>query len=99
MKIVGFILGIVVLVLGLGFTGFTWYSAYANGRIIGGLAYTGPVLIVLGCLRVVRAAAVVPLPSLGRIAVVGVAVLVGYGDSTAIKAIFPTDQVVTTTHH
>ena len=97
MRIAGLIIGIVVLVVGLALTVWTWYRASFKGQIDEASAYAGPVCIVLGGLRMFRAAAVIPLQSLARIAVVGVAILIGYGNSALIKAIFPQDQVLTTT--
>jgi hypothetical protein len=89
MKIVLFIIGIVLLVAGFATTAWTWYDAARNGHVSDAAAYAGPVLIILGLLRLVRAAAVTPLPALVRFAVVGLAILVGYADSAAIKAVFP----------
>jgi len=91
MKLVLLILGIVLLGFGLCTFGWTWYDASKNGRYSQAGAYAGPVLIVLGLLRILRAASATPLPSLARIAVVGVAILLGYADSAAIKAIYPND--------
>jgi hypothetical protein len=89
MKPVVFILGLVILVAGIGLTGWTWYDAAQNGRYSDGSAYAGPVLIVLGLLRMVRAAATIPLPGMVIMAGVGFAILIGYADSAAIKAAFP----------
>ena len=97
MKILLFIIGIVVLVVGLGLTGWTWYDAAENGRISVGSAYAGPVLVILGALRMFRASIAGPLPSVIRIAIVGVAIALGYGNSAAVKAIFPQAQPEVTT--
>jgi hypothetical protein len=89
MKALYFILGIVLLVFGVAMTSYTWYNAAYKNDISEASAYAGPVLVILGALRIVRAAAAVPLPSVARIAVVGIAILCGYGNSAAIKAAFP----------
>jgi len=100
MKIVVLIIGIVMVVVGLCLTVWTWYDAAANGRFSDASAYAGPVLLILGVLRMLRAAAAGPLPSFARLAVVGIAILVGYGNSAAVKAIFPQARPeVTTTNH
>jgi hypothetical protein len=98
MKLIVFILGIVLLVVGLGITGWVWYRA-SQGQINEPLAYTGPVLLVLGGLRMLRAAVVVPLPAVGRLAIVGLAILAGYGNAAAIKAVYPNDQVLASSNH
>jgi hypothetical protein len=97
MKIAFFIIGIVVVVLGFLITGWTWLDAAANGHVSDAGAYAGPVLIILGLLRMLRAAAATPLPVLARLAVVGLAILLGYADSAAIKAAFPHAALEATT--
>jgi hypothetical protein len=98
MKIIGFILGLIALAAGLSLTGWVWYRA-ANGQIDESTAYAGPVLIVLGGLRIVRAAAVVPLQLLARLAVIGMAILCGYGNSAIMKTMFPNDQILKPSTH
>jgi hypothetical protein len=92
MKIVSFIIGICFLVSGFITTCTVWYDAAYHGRISDASAYAGPVLIVLGALAMLRAAAAVPLPALLRMAVVGAAMLLGYGNTAAVKAAFPQAQ-------
>jgi len=89
MKPAFFILGIVLLVSGVSMTAYTWYNAAFHSEISDASAYAGPVLVILGLLRMFRAAAVVPMPSMARLAVVGVAILCGYGNAAAVKAVFP----------
>ena len=99
MKIALFVLGIVVCVAGFSLTAWTWYNAAHYNRLSEPSAYAGPVLIILGALRMVRAASTVSLPSFIRLVVVGIAILVGYGDSAAIKATFPNAQEISSANN
>jgi xanthine/uracil permease len=89
MKLVLFIIGLVVLGLGAWLTGETWYSAAFQSHFSEASAYAGPVLIILGLLRIARAAMPVQLPSFFRIAVVLLAIGTGYGNSALIKMVYP----------
>jgi hypothetical protein len=97
MKVTIFIIGVVVMVVGFALTGWTWYDAAENGRISEGCAYAGPVLIVLGALRMLRASVAGRLPIFVTIPVVGVAIGLGFGNSALVKAAFPqaTPEVTT----
>jgi uncharacterized membrane protein len=89
MKIAYFIIGIVLLVSGVSITVWTWYDVSTTGHYSAGSAYIGPVLVILGLLRMVRAAAAVPLPAVARLAIIGLAILCGYGNAAAIKSAYP----------
>jgi len=89
MKPVNFIIGIVLLVFGVSMTIYTWYNAAYRNEISDASAYAGPVLMILGVLRMARSAAAVPMPAFGRLAIIGVAILCGYGNAAAVKAAFP----------
>jgi hypothetical protein len=95
MKIFALILGLVFGVLGLGLTAYGWYVASAQGRIVDGLAYTGPFLLVVGVWRAVSAG-MAGVPSLLRIVAVGIGIGAGFGNTAALKAIFPSDQIIST---
>ncbi len=89
MKIAFLIIGIVVLGFGCWLTGETWYDAAFNSHFSEASAYAGPVLIILGLLRMARAAAAVALPQVFRLGVIGLAILTGYGNSALVKMAFP----------
>jgi hypothetical protein len=89
MKIAFLLIGIVVLGFGCWLMGSTWYDAAYLGHFSEASAYAGPVLIILGLLRMVRAAAAGPLPQVFRIGVVGLAIATGYGNSALVKMAFP----------
>jgi hypothetical protein len=89
MKFAFLIIGIVVLGLGCWLLGSTWYDAAFLGHFSEASAYAGPVLIILGLLRMARAASAVPLPQVFRLGVVGLAIATGYGNSALLKLAFP----------
>ncbi|MCE0521595.1 MAG: hypothetical protein LV480_01645 [Methylacidiphilales bacterium] len=97
MKILFLILGVVFTVSGVGLTGYSWYSAASEGRIIEGMAYPGPFLLVVGLWRLLSAATAAAPPTLFRIIAVGLGIAAGYGNVTALKAIFPGDKQISST--
>ena len=90
------ILGLVFSALGLGITVYGWYAATSLGRIIDGLTYAGPFLVVVGLWRVLSAATAATPPAIFRIVAVGLGIAAGFGNTAVLKAVFPADQVVST---
>jgi hypothetical protein len=96
LKILLFIIGIVVTVSGLGITIYGWHTASTLGRIYEGLAYSGPVLLVLGAWRVLGSLMAARLPVVFRLIAGGVAFGAGYGNTSLLKATFPEDKFIAT---
>jgi hypothetical protein len=96
MKILLFILGLVIAVLGLGLTISSWYVADSEGRIVDGLAYAGPLLLIIGLWRVLSSATAATPPAIFRIIAVGIGFAAGFGNTAALKAVFPGDQIIST---
>jgi len=97
MKIVAFIIGVIMTVVGVGLTGYSWYAATSEGKIIDGLAYAGPFFLVVGLWRTLSAATASAPPALFRILAVGIGIAAGFGNTSAMKAIFPNDQLISST--
>jgi hypothetical protein len=93
MKVINLVLGAIFLVLGLFFTGYSWYAAGTSHHIIDGLAYPGPFLIIVGAWRVISAG-VVGAARMLRIVAVLVGLAAGYGNAQVLKAAYPNDTVV-----
>jgi hypothetical protein len=93
MKIAALILGVVFAVLGVCLTGYSWYAAAANHHIIDGLAYSGPFFVIVGAWRILASGMATP-PSLLRIVAVVLGIGAGYGNQQVLKAIYPGDQVI-----
>jgi len=98
MKIFTLILGVVFGVFGLGLTVYGWYVASAQGRIVDGLAYSGPFLLIVGFWRAVSAG-MASVPSVLRLVAVGIGIGAGFGNTAAMKAAFPGDQIISTSNH
>jgi hypothetical protein len=96
MKFFLLILGVVFGVLGVGFTGYGWYVAGAQGRIFDGLTYSGPFLLIVGAWRVFSSMLPTPPPAVLRIIAVGIGIAAGYGNTTLLKTVFPGDQIIST---
>jgi hypothetical protein len=96
MKILLFIIGLVLAVSGFGMTIYSWYVAHSVSRIFDGLAYGGPFLLIVGLWRVLSAATAATPPAIFRIAAVGIGIAAGFGNTAALKAVFPGDQVIST---
>ena len=97
MKIFLLIIGLVFTALGLWLTGQSWYAASVEGRIVEGLAYSGPVFLVIGVWRIFSSLAAIRPPSIFRIIAVGVGIAAGFGNTSALKAVYPADQDISST--
>jgi len=96
MKIILFILGLVISVAGLGITVYGWYVAHTQGRIFDGLSYSGPFLLIVGLWRVLSSATAARPPAIFRMVAVLIGFAAGFGNTAALKATFPGDQIIST---
>ncbi len=93
MKIFVLIIGIVFAVAGVGMTIYSWYAASSEGHILNAIAYPGPFLVVVGAWRIL-ASGMAAAPRMLRIVAVLIGIGAGYGNTAALKAAFPNDQVI-----
>ncbi len=96
MKILMLIIGLVFAVLGLGLTAQSWYAASAQGKIIEGLAYSGPFLLIVGIWRTFASLSAIRPPTVFRLIAVGIGIAAGYGNTSVLKAAYPADQEIST---
>ena len=96
MRIAILIFGLLFTGAGVGMTGYSWYDAASTSTIVDGLAFGGPVLLVVGIYRIIRAGIV--MPYLFRFVAVGIGLAVGYANVSIQKTLFPSDRIVATTN-
>ena len=99
MRGLSFITALCIAGLGLGMSIYSWYMAHAMGRIVVGVAYAGGFLLIVGIWRVIAFASGMRPPFIFRIIAIGLGLAVGYGSVSALKAVYPSDQIIETTTH